>query len=115
MQVSEQRSPLGYYAELEAKRFTRSELHEFLTIWFPRTAAFAVMRGGGLSGVVPQDRAMDIVGQFYVRLTNSEKARWDAYFSGDGPMRVRAMAVGLSKKGLWDWKNSLMEKLGREL
>lgn len=114
MMVAEQRSPLGYYAELEAKRFTRSELNEFLRIWFPRTAAFAVMRGGGLSAVVGPDKAMDVVGQFYVKLSNSEKARWDAYFSGDGPMRLRAMRVGLSKKGLWDWKNALMEKLGQE-
>lgn len=114
MQLAEERSPLGYYAELEAKRFTRSELHEFLTIWFPRTAAFAVMRGGTLAAVVAQDRAMDIVGQFYVKLPQADKARWDAYFSGDGPIRSRAMSVGLSKKGLWDWKNALMEKLGQE-
>ena len=114
MFLAEERTPLGYYAELEAKRFTRSELHEFLTIWFPRTAAFAVMRGGSVSAAVTQDRAMDVVGTFYVKLPVSEKARWDAWFGDDDTLRVRAMRVGLSKSGLRRWKDELMERLGQE-
>ncbi len=115
MQVIATRSPKSYYAEIEARRFTLSELHEFLSVWFPRTAAFAVMRGGTLSAVVPQDKAMDAVGQFFVKLSLDDKARWDAYFAGDGTLRDRAKAVGLSKKGLWDWKNATMEKLAEKL
>jgi hypothetical protein len=109
-----QRTPLGYYAELEAKRFSRSELHEFLTIWFPRTAAFAVMRGGGLGAGVTQDARMDLVGTFYVRLELKDKKRWDSFFNGDGNMFERAIKVGLTKAGLYDWKDRTMEDLGRE-
>jgi hypothetical protein len=82
MRMALSRSPKAYYAELEARRFSLSELHEFLSVWFPRTAAFAVMRGGSLSAVVPQDKAMDCVGQFFVKLSLDDKARWDAYFTG---------------------------------
>lgn len=114
MQLAESRTAKSYYAELEAKRFSLSELHEFLAVWFPRTAAFAVMRGG-FGGFIPQDKAMDIVGQFFVRLSLDEKARWDAYFTGNGSMRERAMGVGLSSRGLYRWKDALMEKLAAEL
>jgi hypothetical protein len=107
----EQRSPLSFYAELEAKRFSHSELHEFLSVWFPRTAAFAVMRGGTLSAVVPQDPQMDLVGTFYIRLSIEDKGRWDAFFTGSGTMIERAGSVGLTKTGLYDWKDRLMELL----
>jgi hypothetical protein len=105
---------MGLYAEIEARRFSRSELHEFLSVWFPRTAAFAVMRGGSLSAVVPQDPAMDLVGTFYIRLELWERERWDAFFTGDGTMRERAKGVDLSVQGLYDWKDVLMERLGRK-
>jgi hypothetical protein len=107
----EQRSPLSFYAELEARRFSHSELHEFLSVWFPRTAAFAVMRGGSLSAVVPQDPQMDLVGTFYIRLSIDDKDKWNAFFTGSGSMVDRAKAVGLSKRGLYDWKDDLMEVL----
>jgi len=115
VQLAESRSPKSYYAELEAKRFSLSELHEFLAVWFPRTAAFAVMRGGGFGGFIPQDKAMDVVGQFFVRLSLDDKARWDAYFTGDGTMRQRAKSVGMSSGALYRWKDALMEKLAAEL
>lgn len=108
----QERTPLGFYAEIEARRFSRSELREFLTIWFPRTAAFAVMRGGSVSAAVPQDQAMDVVGTFYVRLSIEDKARWDSFFNGQGTMFERAIKVGLTKRGLYDWKDRAMEDLG---
>ena len=115
MQLAVTRSPKSYYAEIEARRFSLSELHEFLSVWFPRTAAFAVMRGGSLSAVVPQDKAMDAVGQFFVKLNLDDKARWDAYFTGDGTMWARAKSVGMSQRGLYKWKDALMETLAAEL
>jgi hypothetical protein len=114
MQLAETRSPKSYYAELEAVRFSRSELYEILAIWFPRTAAFAVMRGG-FSSVVPQDKAMDIVGQFFVRLTPENKERWNAFFTGSGTLRERAMTVGMGRTALWEWKNGRMEELANDL
>jgi hypothetical protein len=115
MQVAVSRSPKSYYAEIEARRFTLSELHEFLSVWFPRTAAFAVMRGGSLSAVVPQDPAMDAVGQFFVRLSLDDKARWDAYFTGEGNMHAKARSVGMSSRTLYRWKDATMEKLAEAL
>jgi hypothetical protein len=115
VRFAQARSNKSYYAEIEARRFSNSELHELLSVWFPRTAAFAVMRGGTLSHVVPDDPVMDIVGQFFVKLSPDDKARWNAFFAGMGPLRTRAMAVGLSHQGLRDWKDSLMEKLADEL
>jgi hypothetical protein len=115
MQLAATRSPKSYYAEMEARRFTLSELHEFLSVWFPRTAAFAVMRGGSLSAVVPQDPAMDCVGQFFVKLSLDDKARWDAYFSGDGSLAARAKSVGMNLRALYRWKDATMEKLAQEL
>lgn len=110
----QERTPLGFYAEIEARRFSRSELHEFLTIWFPRTAAFAVMRGGSVSAAVIQDERMDLVGTYYVRLSIVDKKRWDAFFNGDGSMFERAIKVGLTKRGLYDWRDRTMEDLGQE-
>ena len=109
-----ERTPLGLYAEIEAKRFSRSELYEFLSVWFPRTAAFAVMRGGTLSAVVPQDPAMDLVGTFYVRLEQWEKDRWSMFFTGEGTMRQRANSVGLHVASFYEWKDGAMERLGQQ-
>jgi hypothetical protein len=112
--MREERSPLSYYAELEARRFSHSELHEFLSVWFPRTAAFAVMRGGSLSAVVPQDPQMDLVGTFYIRLSLEDKSRWDAFFNGNGTMTERAAGVGLRRRAFYYWKDDLMELLAKE-
>jgi hypothetical protein len=115
VQLAESRSPKSYYAEIEARRFSHSELHEFLTVWFPRMSAFVVMRGGTLSSVVPEDRAMDIVGQFFVRLCLDDKERWNAFFIGTGNMAARAGSVNMSTRSLYRWKDCLMEKLADEL
>jgi len=109
------RTPLGLYAELEAERFSRSEFHELIAIWFPRTAAFATMRGGSVRALIPDDPQMDAVGAFYVQLSYVGKRRWDAYFNGEGTYRERALSVGVSKSTLFDWKDALMEKLGAKL
>lgn len=108
------RTPLSIYAEIEARRFSRTELREFLSIGFPRMAAFAAeMSRGTVAGIVPQDPAMDLVARFYVLLNEREKNRWDAYFIADGSMKCRAKSVALSVQGLYDWKDSTMEDLGR--
>ncbi len=114
MQLAAERTPKGYYAEIEAKRFSVSDLYEILSVWFPRTAAHVATRGG-FAHVVPQDPVMDIVGQFYIKLSQDEKDRWDAVFVDHGSMAVRAESVGMSPRSLYRWKDALMEKLADEL
>lgn len=107
-----ERTPLGFYAEIEARRFSRAEYYELLSHWFPRTASFAAMRGGSLPAVVPQDPAMDVVGTFYALMGQEDKDRWEAFFNGEGTMVERAIGVGLTKQGLYDWMYRTMENLG---
>jgi hypothetical protein len=109
------RTPLGIYAEIEAKRFMRDRDSHANRLWFKPYAAFAVEISNGTVSAAPieADPAMDVVAKFYNALDEEDHRRWTAQFGVDGTYRERAASVDLKPSGLHKWKDNLMEQLGR--